>query len=723
MKKSGWMIVFFLLLLLVFPRGALATTTVTSMSDNLASYPNHQVPTYKKFELTFQISRSFPGLPASDNPPDKDVPEAFLPYYYYDPGAGGYAADGITINAHFIHQQTGMTQIVPAFYYQDYNYSPPATMTPTQNYSWKVRFSPSRAGNYSYYLTIEDKNGSFTSETHNFSASQSDNKGFIQVSQSDPRFLEFNNGESFIPIGSGHQYWKCCGYRASDFINTFADYQANGINFVRIWDQNDSYNLTVEGHFDQYVYPDDYKPLDTGQVDTIKLGTQMNQRGNYEEDLIIKAAEENGVYIQLCSHGDPYWIWDASVYGPPDGTGTELNDPKHINYWKRNYRYRIARWGYSTAIFAWEAWNEHYPSGGSTQEMNKYLSFYQQWSDYLYQKDPYHHLITTSLGSQSYYPDLWALNNINVANYHDYMMTAGGRYSQQFVNDEVNFVSSIIWDLTSSTHKPWVWGELDVGTTQWNETNPKTKSGGARIRMLHNTTWAGLFSPMGTSPLDWYWDLEDSATTQARYADRKATAAFFKGIDYDGGRFTYLTSGYGGESISPVSGSNDRVFGMRREDRKAMYLWIVDAASTWSNCSVSGTSCSDKPSVATNIFVSGLNNENYKIEVWNTHSGQIISTNTANGPSFNLPAVSGLTEDAAVKIISTSLPASPPASSAPSCSNPADINCDSQVNNIDALTVLTAWFGQGTQANNFREDIHGDNKVNGMDFGWLIKDW
>jgi hypothetical protein len=175
--------------------------------------------------------------------------------------------------------------------------------------------------------------------------------------------------------------------------------------------------------------------------------------------------------------------------------------------------------------------------------------------------------------------------------------------------------------------------------------------------MLHNSTWAGLFSPMGVSPLDWYYNLEDAATTALRYADRKATAAFFRGLDYDGGKFTFLMSsnfkpsGYSGETLTAPH-SSDRVLAMRREDKKAIYLWIVDSANTWNNYP-------NSPSVATNVTVSGLLGENYKIEVWNTHTGQIVSTTNASGPTITVPAVPGLTEDAAVKIES-SIPAPVP---------------------------------------------------------------
>ena len=66
--------------------------------------------------------------------------------------------------------------------------------------------------------------------------------------------MEFANGESFIPIGSGHQWWRDAD-RADEYVTTFSTFGANGINLVRIWDQSDGFKLTTEGHFDAYAYP------------------------------------------------------------------------------------------------------------------------------------------------------------------------------------------------------------------------------------------------------------------------------------------------------------------------------------------------------------------------------------------------------------------------------------------------------------------------------------
>ncbi|MBZ0286669.1 MAG: hypothetical protein K8I30_03575, partial [Anaerolineae bacterium] len=399
------------------------------------------------------------------------------------------------------------------FYYQDYTRSgtTQAVLTPSNNFAWKVRFAPEEIGNYSYFITVLDKNGSKrypASGTLAFQSVASNSRGYVRISPRDSRFMEFSNGESYVPNSAGHQWWTPGSpLRSLDYDQTFAAFGQNGINLVRIWDQNDGYSLTVEGRYDAYTYPDDFNPEGKVDLNTIPKGTQMNQRGNYEEDKIIEAAERNGVYIQLTSHGDAYWIWDASIYA---ANPVAWDNPARIRLWQRNFRYRVARWGYSTSILAWEHWNEL----GHVSTNSDIFRFYQAYSQYQQQTDPYRHLRTTSQGSQSWSPAFWSSSAFDIANYHDYMMIS--RYSADLNYDAANFVYRFAQCLRTANvgtcglglgdgstwtgnQKPIIWGELDTGTTEWNVSNPQPKA-------THDMRWAGLFSPIGMSPIDWYYN-------------------------------------------------------------------------------------------------------------------------------------------------------------------------------------------------------------------------
>ena len=76
-------------------------------------------------------------------------------------------------------------------------------------------------------------------------------------------------------------------------LKTFTEWKSYGINFTRIWFQNDGFNITLEGRYDAYSWPDDYRPTDNGvNIANLPKGTQINQRGAYEIDKIFESAEK-----------------------------------------------------------------------------------------------------------------------------------------------------------------------------------------------------------------------------------------------------------------------------------------------------------------------------------------------------------------------------------------------------------------------------------------------
>jgi hypothetical protein len=743
----------FIISLLIFslPQHVFAATTVTSFTPGAAT-----VGLYQKYEATFSISRTFPVMPDFAYPNLFDqAKQSMLPYYYYDPAdnptaypgrTSPYGIDGITINANII-SPSGRQITLPAFYYQQFSRSGDV-MTPSSSYSWKFRYAPDETGTYTYTISIQDKNGASTypaSGNLSFQSSTSAKSGFVRVSATDPRYYEFTSGASFIPLGSGRQ-WYTANSRVTGYESTFANWKTNGINFTRIWDQNDGFGLTTEGHFDKSSstnWWDNYPPTDNYNAgrgdkynpDNLAKGTQINQRGAFEKDLIVTSADNNNVYLQLCSHGDPYWIWDASIYDESwNHSVRTFADPEHLNYWKRNYRYRIARYGYSTSVFAWETWNEH----GHIMAGTDLYNFYQTLGQYINSTDPYHHLRTTSQGSQAFSPGFWSSGGMDLANFHDYL-----RPSSSYRNVEAQFVYRTAWCVVNNygcsgmglgdtsnwtgAKKPWVWGEIDVTSSDpaklWTDPDPAIIDGDARIRMLHNTTWAGLFSPMGVSPLDWYWDRQTQSQTDTdRFADRKATSQFFTGLDLAHANFTHLMTaadvptGYAGETIGS---DNDtaRVYAMRRADKKAAYLWVQNRNFTWFTSPAVTTAITPK------ITVNNLLSESYKVEIWNTHTGtgQIISTQTLTPVSGSLTLLMpAFSNDLAVKIESTGGIITPTVTPSPTpvTPKPGDANGDGIINFTDMVKWLNGYLGSFTETPN--GDFDGSGKIDGKDyFIWL----
>ena len=127
----------------------------------------------------------------------------------------------------------------PAFYYQEFLdeiHRNKEWFYPTGDFAWKVRFSPDQPGLWQYKLTAEDASGSVELPARSFSVTDSQNPGFVQVSETDSRYFEFENGQYFPGLGYN------LNYNEVDWINPtisnqpkFQVMNENGIQLFRIW--------------------------------------------------------------------------------------------------------------------------------------------------------------------------------------------------------------------------------------------------------------------------------------------------------------------------------------------------------------------------------------------------------------------------------------------------------------------------------------------------------
>ncbi len=202
---------------------------ISEIMDNRTDYAGAQIPTYEKYEITFQIEDSI--AQNFQFPYDPSLPTGI------DPNNPNY--QGITVNAIFTPDNWETTYVQPAFYYQEFEDQALDSMSwyyPTENFSWKVRFAPDRPGIWQYKLAAQDASGWVESTPQSFSVFASQKPGFVQVSESDPRYFEFENGDYFSGLGYN------LNYNQVDWINPITGNQANfqtmsenGIQLIRIW--------------------------------------------------------------------------------------------------------------------------------------------------------------------------------------------------------------------------------------------------------------------------------------------------------------------------------------------------------------------------------------------------------------------------------------------------------------------------------------------------------
>ena len=180
---------------------------------------------YEKFELTFGITDTVAS--------DFDWP------YDSDPPSGLPASTGITVEGIFSPDNWTTVYTQPAFLYQPYTYTVHSDwdhLYPSGAPVWKIRFAPPTAGVWRYRIRATDASGATVYPVSGdvaFTVESSDNPGFLRVSQSDPRYFEFDDGTPFIGVGHAEGFDRLRSVQEA--IEKFSRFADQRVNFFRVW--------------------------------------------------------------------------------------------------------------------------------------------------------------------------------------------------------------------------------------------------------------------------------------------------------------------------------------------------------------------------------------------------------------------------------------------------------------------------------------------------------
>lgn len=206
--------------------GALSGPIIGPIMATTGSDPNNPSPPqlYEKIEFTFDVTTTAKNV---------QWPYDAVPPPGIEPGLG------ITVNALFTPDNWKTIYTQPAFYYQEFQHDIKKGQDwiyPTGNYTWKVRFTPTKPGEWQFKLVAQDASGTTETPPQLFTVEPSDNKGFVRVSQKDPRYFEFDNGELFLGLGYNLAFnqpsWTNPTTATEPDFQTLHSY---GLHFFRTW--------------------------------------------------------------------------------------------------------------------------------------------------------------------------------------------------------------------------------------------------------------------------------------------------------------------------------------------------------------------------------------------------------------------------------------------------------------------------------------------------------
>jgi len=434
-----------------------------------------------------------------------------------------FDSDQIELIGHFITPSEKEIAI-PGFYYLGFSRSEEdgkEILTETGRPHWKVRFTPTETGTYTYQVSAKDATGTVASRTKRFEVSGSDRAGFIRVDKNSRMFMKFDNQEPYFAVGEAIA-WASPRKQTYEYEYYFDKLARNGCNYSRIWMVE--WNLALE-----------WKDYDKTSGKAYGLA-KYSPDNSWRLDYILGLAKKQGLYLVLTvdTYGSVMdkkgnWNeerWSVNPYNKANGGPCETpkdfwTDQAAKELYKRRLRYILSRWGHSPNILAFELWNEVDAPQEWTEEMAGFIK----------EHDPYGHLVTTSLGygfQEKHLYDtsrIWNLDSIDYVQTHLY--GKGGD-----LKDLAQAISDISRYMAQKYRKPHLIGEFGIDYYKDDAYYDKEGKG----VQIHNALWASVMSKsFGTAMTHWkeYIDRKDL------YHQFKAVANFVRTIDWLNGTWEY----------------------------------------------------------------------------------------------------------------------------------------------------------------------------------------
>ena len=451
--------------------------------------------------------------------------------------------------------------------------------------AWRIRFAPDRVGRWRYSVTLTAAGGTVTSARRAFDCQpRSDRPGYVRISPRDPRFFEFGDGTFYYPMGLNVCWASNYGY----FLDKL---RACGANWVRIW--LCPWNLQLE---------------------------QPSRPGAYDLDVaaalddLLDTCLQGGIRVQLVLryHGMHAESWPKNPYNMLNGGPCAL--PSEFFYdteakaqHKRFLDYVVARWGHSTAILAWELWNEVDLAGAYNDD--KVLTWHREMAAYLKRIDDGRHLVTTSVSDAARLFGLFELADIDFVPVHFYSRDIEGYIRDTYVRYR-------------ALRKPVFVAEFSRGHRPGDDLEDLQGTG------IHAGLWLTMTAPFAGNAMPWWWDT---------YIDRydlyyhwQALSAFAGGIDRRNRHYELTRSAVRADDATQVS-----LQGVVCPSQAL--LWVYDKER------IRRPERAGLPLVPADreVHLDGMLGGTFSVEVWDTHEGKVLrqtDVDSVDGTlSFTLP--------------------------------------------------------------------------------------
>ena len=439
---------------------------------------------------------------------------------------------------------------------------------------WLVRFAPNEIGEWSYKVSLKDKNGNVDSEVMKFLAVESAYHGPIQIAPN-KRYLEHADGTPFYGVG----LW----YNGNVEAETLDELKELGVNYIsHVMTPLESWASGL-GRYDQLI---------CDKIDNILALLE-------ERDMQLSLNLWFHSYLSETVWGGGNIRWYTNPYELVTEPKDFFSSEKAWEYQEQLYRYIIARWGYSRSLAIWFIVDEvngtdGWVSGDSLGAAN----WGKKVHDYLKQHDPWQHLTT---GTRSGGIKEWWKEGYDI-----FDMPGREIYEAQGfpIIKDGNITSSETHPLTYSyrnyagqVQKLWQGWEKPViiPETGWDHTFYEMSMPGYKAQ-YHNAIWVSLATGSAMSPFWWSYSraLNDNVVTYQLLNYRR----FVNQIP-----FSKLTN------VKPIEIKNSDGDAYAISSDQLIFGWVVNT---------------DTDLAGKTITLPLLNKGKYKLRLYHTWRGRFI---------------------------------------------------------------------------------------------------
>jgi hypothetical protein len=409
------------------------------------------------------------------------------------------------------------------------------------NYSnanaWKVRFAPNETGTWSYFLTLNSQNGPAQSADSTFEAVDSEYHGWIRVSPVNPHYLIYDDGRPFYGVGPYYPW------NVTNTSTGLGQLEATGCNFWGYW------NIMYDG----------------GEIiESVNSGI-----GRYDQpkcgriDQLIAWSEQRDLKMMLAiwPHdllSNTVWAhqWHRNPYKNVCAVEDFFESEVAWQYQEHQYRYIIARWGYSRALAVWEIVNEINGTdawvAGKSEEARQWTA---KVHDFLTANDPHQRPTTASMSGGQYWPAGYA--EVDIPNVHVYETGWPAKYLANPLRSSAYTYFMLARQFWNNFDKPAIFGEAGY----LDSYGDFVAGSDEYTAMFHNALWASWAGGMAATPVWWAFDSKQIMTSEVMEQMRCFAEV---ARDYN----------YAGQNFEPylLAADNCDVYAMRSDS--SIFGWI-----------------------------------------------------------------------------------------------------------------------------------------------------